>query len=69
MNVTLAKVEREAMTLLPEERARLAGKLWDSVVGPQGMEVVMTPTLGRLLDEGLEGLGQARTTEDIRRAT
>lgn len=69
MGVTLETVERDAMTLHPEERAILADKLWGSVTGPQVMEVVMTSTLSRLLDEGLEGLDQARTTEDIRGAT
>jgi len=34
----------------------------------QGMEVVMTPELERLLDEGLENLDQARTTEELRRS-
>ena len=33
----------------------------------QGMEVVMTPELERLLDEGLEDLGQAKTTDELRR--
>jgi hypothetical protein len=27
----------------------------------------MTPELGRLLDEGLENLDQAKTTDDLRR--
>ena len=33
----------------------------------QGMEVVMTPGLERLLDEGLENLEQAKTTDELRR--
>ena len=33
----------------------------------QGMEVVMTPELERLLNEGLENLDQARTTDALRR--
>ena len=33
----------------------------------RGVGVVMTPELERLLDEGLEDLAQARTTEDLRR--
>jgi Arc/MetJ-type ribon-helix-helix transcriptional regulator len=33
----------------------------------QGREVVMTPELERLLDEGLENLEQARTTDELRR--
>ena len=33
----------------------------------QGKEVVMTPELERLLDEGLENLDQAKTTDALRR--
>ena len=33
----------------------------------QGLEVVMTPELERLLDEGLENLDQAKTTDSLRR--
>ena len=33
----------------------------------QGREVVMTPELERLLDEGLENLEQARTPDELRR--
>jgi len=33
----------------------------------RGLEVVMTPELERSLDEGLENLEHARTTEEIRR--
>ena len=33
----------------------------------QGMEVVMTPELERLLDEGLENLEQPKTTDELRR--
>lgn len=33
----------------------------------RGMEVVMTPELERLLDEGMENLDQARTTDELRR--
>jgi hypothetical protein len=32
-----------------------------------GMEVVMTPELERMLDEGLENLDQATTTGELRR--
>ena len=67
MSVTLAQVEREAMTLPAEERARLADKLWDSLAGHQGVEVVMTPELKRLLDGGLENLDQAKRTDELRR--
>ena len=33
----------------------------------RGAEVVMTPELERLLDEGLENLDQAKTTDELRR--
>jgi len=33
----------------------------------QGMEIVMTPELERLLDEGMENLQSARTTDELRR--
>jgi len=33
----------------------------------QGMELVMTPELERLLDEGLENLEQSKTTDELRR--
>jgi putative addiction module CopG family antidote len=33
----------------------------------QGMEVVMTPELERLLDEGLENPEQSKTTDELRR--
>jgi Arc/MetJ-type ribon-helix-helix transcriptional regulator len=32
----------------------------------RGMEVVMTPELERFLDEGLENLERAQTTEELR---
>jgi hypothetical protein len=31
------------------------------------MDVVMTPELERLLDEGLENLDRAKTTDELRR--
>ena len=33
----------------------------------QGMEVVMTPELERLLDEGLENFEKSKTTDELRR--
>ena len=33
----------------------------------QCMDVVMTPELERLLDEGLENLDRAKTTDELRR--
>lgn len=67
MSATLAQVERAAMTLPAEQRARLADKLWDSLAAHPGMEVVTSPQLERLLDEGLENLNQAKTTDELRR--
>jgi Putative addiction module component len=67
MSATFAQVEREALTLPAEERARLADKLWESLAGRDGLQVVMTPALERLLDEGLEHMNQAKSTEDIGR--
>ena len=32
----------------------------------QGIEVVMTPTLEQLLDEGLKHLDRSRTTDELR---
>ena len=66
MNATLEQIEREALALAPAERARLADKLWESVAGREALEVFMTPALERLLDEGLEGLDQAVTTDKLR---
>jgi hypothetical protein len=67
MSATLAQVEREALTLPDEDRAQLAGRLWDSLASHHGSDVVMTPELERLLDEGLDNLEQARTTDELRR--
>ena len=67
MIATFAQVEREAMTLPSEQRARLADKLWDSLSMQPGMEVVMSPSLERLLDEGLENPNEAKTTDELRR--
>jgi hypothetical protein len=67
MSTTLAEVERDALTLPPVERARLADRLWESLAGRDGLDVSMTPGLARLLDEGLENLDQAKTTDELRR--
>lgn len=56
------------MTLPPEQRAQLADKLWDSLATHPGMEVVMSPQLERLLEEGLVNLDQAKTTDELRRS-
>jgi putative addiction module component (TIGR02574 family) len=55
------------MTLPAAERARLADRLWDSIAGQPRAEIVSTPELERLLDEGLENLDEARTTDELRR--
>lgn len=67
MNTSFAQVEREAMALSAEDRARLADRLWDSLAENHLRNVEMTPELERLLDEGLEDLDQAKTTDDLRR--
>jgi putative addiction module CopG family antidote len=36
-------------------------------VNRPGFEVLMTPELEKLLDEGLEDLDEAKTTEELRR--
>ncbi len=41
--------------------------LWEHQARRQGVEVVMTPELERLLDEGLENLDRAKTTDELRR--
>jgi hypothetical protein len=66
MNTTLEHIEQEAMTLSPDERVRLADRLWASVTTNPDFDVVMTPELERLLDEGLENLEQGRTTDQLR---
>lgn len=63
MSPTFAQVDREAMTLPAEQRARLADKLWNSLATIEGREIAMSPQLERLLDEGLEHLEQAKTTD------
>ena len=44
----------------------LAEALREHQARRQGMEVVMSPELERLLDEGLENLDQAKTTDTLR---
>ena len=67
MSLTITQVEREALTLPAEARARLADKLWDSLSAHPGMEVVSSPELERMLDEGLANLDQTKTTDELRR--
>jgi putative addiction module component (TIGR02574 family) len=66
MSARLAQVQQEALMLPPEERAQLADRLWESLADHQAPEVAMSPELERLLDEGLEDLEQARTTDELR---
>ena len=44
----------------------LAEALREHQARRQGLEVVMTPDLERMLDEGLENLDQAKTTDALR---
>lgn len=67
MSATFLQVEREAMTLPAEQRAQLADRLWDSLAACPGLEVVMSSRLEQLLDEGLENLDRAKTTDELRR--
>ncbi len=67
MSAMLAQIEQAAMTLPAVERARLADKLWDSIATHPAAQMAATPKLERLLDEGLENLDQARTTDEPRR--
>jgi len=69
MIVTLEQIERDAMALSPGERAQLADRLWESVMGNRTFDVVMTPELERLLDEGLEGTEAAKSTDALRRSS
>jgi len=67
MSVLFTQVEKQAMTLCAEERARLADRLWESLAEHQQTRVVMTPELERSLDEGLRRLERAKTTDELRR--
>ena len=51
---------------LPEDKAREVVD-FARFLQQQSGEVVMTPELERLLDEGLENLDQSQTTEALRR--
>lgn len=64
MSTTL--LEEQALALAPEDRARLADKLWASVAHEPSFSVVMTPELERLLDEGIEGIELAKSTAELR---
>ena len=66
MRAALAQVEREALALPAEDRARLADRLWESLAEHHPAKVAMTPELERLLDEGSENLDQAKTTDQLR---
>ena len=69
MIVTLEQIERDAMALSPGERAQLADRLWESMMGNKAFDVVMTPELERLLDAGLEGAEAAKSTDALRRSS
>ena len=53
---------------LPEDKAREVVD-FARFLQQQAGEVVMTPELERLLDEGLENLDQSKTTDELRRRT
>jgi hypothetical protein len=59
---TVAEIKDAVDKLSPPERAQLESLLW-----PDWDRAVMTPELERLLDEGLENLDQAKTTDELRR--
>ncbi|MCP5522381.1 MAG: addiction module antitoxin RelB [Verrucomicrobiales bacterium] len=65
----MARIEQEALALPAEERVQLADRLWESVQGGTPTELVMTPELERMLDEGLEGLEESKSTDQIRRGS
>ena len=65
MSLTLTEVERAALLLPREDRAHLANTLWNSLASQQGMDLVMTSALERLLDEGLEGWEHSKTTAEL----
>ena len=54
----------DAYPSLTEESVR--GALAELAQQISGMKMVATPKLERLLDEGLENLDQARTTDELR---
>ena len=66
MSAAFTQVEQEALALPAEDRARLAERLWESVAEDHSKDVVVTPELECLLDEGLEDSEQAKTTEELR---
>ena len=66
MSAAFAQVEREALALPAEERARLADKLWASVAEAHTGRVVMSPHLEKLLDEGMQDLDRSQTTDELR---
>jgi Arc/MetJ-type ribon-helix-helix transcriptional regulator len=75
MNVTLpADLERYVESLVTS--GGYAGRnqvieeaLREHRVSRPSFTVVMTPALERLLDEGMEDLDQAKTTDELRQAT
>jgi putative addiction module CopG family antidote len=72
MNVVLpADLERYVESLVQKGRYSassdvIAEALRQHQVSQPGFEIVMTPELEKLLDEGMEDLEQASTTEQLR---
>ena len=74
MNVVLpADLERYVESLVEKGRYSassdvIAEALRQHQVSQPGFEIVMTPELEKLLDEGMEDLEQAFTTEQLRQS-
>ena len=74
MNVVLPRdLEKYVESLVEKGRYAassdvIAEALRQHQVSQAGFQVVMTPELERLLDEGMANLGEASTTEQLRRS-
>jgi len=74
MNVVLPRdLEKYVESLVEKGRYAassdvIAEALRQHQVSQPGFQVVMTPELERLLDEGMADLGEASTTEQLRRS-
>jgi len=58
MNANLKPIEQASMGLSSDERARFTHRMRERVTGKVACDVVMTPVLERLLDEGSENLAK-----------
>ena len=72
MNIVLPRALEEYVASLVEEGGYkqsdevVAEALREHQARRRGMEVIMTPDLERLLDEGLDDLARSRTTDELR---